>query len=98
MTKISAVEVLTACQDGDVVYLNWPDGTKTLVKGHAFLDRVVRTGKAEDVRFFSIPVSTETEADVIEAVVRVIEDGDFHLGAEAVFFTLLAEAREGPAE
>jgi hypothetical protein len=94
MTKISAVEILTACQDGDVVYLNWLDGRETLVKGHAFLDRVARTGKAEHVRFFSIPVSIEMEADVVEAAIRVIEDGDFHLGAETVFFTLLAEARQ----
>jgi hypothetical protein len=52
-------------------------------------------GAAREATIFLIPVATETEAEIIAAVIKVIEDGDFHIGAEAAFCRLLREVRVG---
>ena len=92
---LTIVEVLTAIQDGDVVYLDWPDGAESLVKGEKALRKIIRTGRGRQMRIMRLPVSNDREAEVIAAGIKLVEAGQFHLTTEASFCRMLDLARLG---
>jgi hypothetical protein len=59
---LTFVEVLTAIQDGDVVFLDWPDGGESLVKGEKALRKIMRAGQERQMRIMRLPVRIYREA------------------------------------
>ena len=93
MTAPTPVEVIAYAQDSEIVYLDWPDGAETLVKGRDLLSEIIKTNQSQNVRISRIPVGCTAEAEVIAAAISLMEAGDFHLGAEAAFCKMLERAR-----
>jgi hypothetical protein len=49
--KLSPVEVLNACQDGDIVYVEWPDGSDTIAAARAHTLRETRQSEEEPIHY-----------------------------------------------